>query len=265
MDISSKTATTSQDEIEGELDLARRKMQQVYEENRERMRELLNGQQEQQREYQKLKAQSNAFESQAIEATKRGDRASALTLIAQKQSLIPTLEILGKSLETTNQSVEGVTSAITKQREQIEQFAFEAILLKTQLSAAEIQNRIAETLSQMEFGSEFSDFNAGADIVRTLDAENLARNEVFGDRLDYKIAQLDESMSQESAEEELGRLEQRILKGEIPTPKGDFDLDISQLDLSKDSAVGSDQAFLDSLEATIEGLGLDDDQSTDNP
>ena len=251
-------------EIDRALDEARTKMQSVYEENRQHMRELLEAQQEQQRAYQALKSQSEAFESQAIEATQGGDRAAALSFITQKQALTSALTTLGDSLTCTNRAVESVTVAIAKQREQIEQVAFEAILLKSQLAAAEIQNRIAETLGQMDFGGEFKAFDAGAEIVHSLDAENLARSEIFEERLDYQVALLDESVAQESADDELKRLEARFGHAGIALPEGDFSDDESTAQAPVDSSADSDQAFLDSIDATIRGLGLEDQGLSDS-
>lgn len=248
-------AAANEIDIDRELDDARQKMQAVYDSNREQMRQLLRLQKEQQDEYQKLKAKSDAFESQAIEATQRGDRQSALSFITQKQELTQPLTIIGTSLASTNQTVESVTAAIARQRKQIEEIAFEAILLKTQLAAADIQDRISETLEQMDFGMEFESFKAGKEIIDTLNFENLARAEVFGERLDYQMAALDESIENESAEDELKRLEKRMASGEIKTPNVSTLNDLGEQGFGGDQ---SDEEFLASINATIEGLGLDD-------
>lgn len=254
MDLSEQNKSLDSDQIQAELEKARAKMEEVYKQNYARMQELVALRNQQEENFREQQNKANTLELQAIEAAKRGDRDAAREFIKQKQAIDPALKTFSESLASTNQTIDAVTEAVKKQREQIENAAAEALLLNTQLEMVDIQNAISKTIEGMSFTQEYTSFEAGKSIVSDLQAEAAARHEVFGERMDLQIALLDESVELDSAEQELKRLEARIANGEITV---DPEASISAINFDvPPSETMSDEEFLRSLDTTLEDLDL---------
>lgn len=263
-------------QIDEELQQAQEKLAKIYTQNSEKLKELARLQAEQQKIYEEEKKKIDSLDSSATELLKSGKRDDALRLMRDKLILTEPFVESEKQLMDINEHVEQVKLLVKNQKEQIEKVALQAISLKTTLQATDIQNRITQALSEMTSTFESENFTAGQDTVFIAIAEAAARNEMFIDRLDLRIAAIDEKMALDETERALLELEARMrnsltddssLQTRSPSTSIDPDLDRLLQELTTPDTVGSspsvgsvsrstsDDAFLNSLEETINRLG----------
>lgn len=199
------------------LDQARRDMQEMHTRNRERAVIAITQKNNLQNQVDELQKQVDGLQAKAEFALKRGDRELALQLLKEKQSyessLISAKETLAGAIETAEQ----VKVAIKREEETIRQKTAETLALKAKWKQAQIQKEMEKQLNQFGAWEDTNNvFESARKKINTTLNEAKAHKELGQTNVQARLAQLEVTENDVTAERELEALEQKM--GIAPTP-----------------------------------------------
>lgn len=221
------------------LDQAKRDMQKVLVENKERAIQAIKQKNRLQLMMEEEVKKNNKLQQQAEAALKSGDRDLATTIMREKLNSDNTMTTLKTSLDTAINTVEQVKVGIKNQEEEVRKRTSEALVLKAQWKTAQVQNSISKALDGLNFDQAFGDNSAFSDAsekIRLAQSEAAARQEMQGSSLSGKMIQFEDKARDLEAEDELSKLEERL-----------------GLKSGQSAVPGSAEAELDELEKQLKG------------
>lgn len=215
------------------LSQAQREMQEMHARNRERAVQAITQKNNLQQMVDDTNKRVIDLQTKAELALKRGDRDLALQLLKEKQHYEGTLTNLQTSLAQAVETVESVKTAIRREEERIRQRTAEALALKAQWKNSQIQIAMNKALEGMGVDDTAQTFTRAQEKIRNANSEQLARAEMAKQRVDNRVADLDESVGASAAAEELAALETKLGLGSttpVPTvrtatPAADSDIE----------------------------------------
>lgn len=197
------------------LDQARRDMQEVLANNREKAVEALAAKNRLEMTVREVENNAANCERKAELALKQGNRELAVTFMAEKRRWEAGLESLRASLTQATTVVEQVKQAIKHQENEVRKKTAEALALKAQWKQAQIQNSITKALEGLTFENELEGFGAAESKIKDAQSEAAARQEMFQESIAGKVMQLEDNAVDIDAENDLKELEARL--GIAPT------------------------------------------------
>ena len=192
------------------LSQAQREMQEMQARNRERAVSAITRKNNLQQMVEDTQKRVNNLQTKAELALKRGDRELALQLLKEKQQYEGTLTNLNSSLAQAQETVESVKVAIRREEERIREKTAQALALKAQWKNSQIQIAMNKALEGMGVDDTAKTFERAQEKIRNANSEQLARSELAKQRVDSRVADLDEAVGAEAAEEELAAMEARL-------------------------------------------------------
>ena len=196
------------------LSQAQREMQEMHARNRERAVQAITQKNNLQQMVDDTQKRVDNLQAKAELALKRGDRDLALQLLKERQQYETTLDATQASLAQAIETSEAVKNAIRREEERIRQKTAEALALKAQWKNSQIQiamNRALEGMGGIEDTTQV--FDRAQAKIRNANSESLARAEMAKQRVENRVADLDEAAGDTAAEQELAALEQRLGMG----------------------------------------------------
>lgn len=229
------------------LSQAQREMQEMHAKNRERAVQAITQKNNLQQMVDDTQKRVNDLQSKAELALKRGDRDLALQLLKEKQQYETTLTTTKASLAQALETVESVKTAIRREEERIRTKTAEALALRAQWKNSQIQNAMHKALDGMGIDQTAQTFERAQEKIRTANSESQARAEMARERVEGRVASLDEAVGVSAAEEELAALESRLgLSNTTPTPTTTTVANAGDTDIERQLA---------ELEAKVGGTG----------
>ena len=179
------------------LDQARREMLEMQAKNRERAVQAITQKNNLQQMVDDTQKRVANLQSKAELALKRGDRDLALQLLKEKQQYESTLGNLQPSLSQAQKTAQ-------------------ALALKAQWKNSQIQIAMNKALEGMGVDDTAKTFDRAQEKIRNANSEQLARSELAKQRVDSRVAALDEAVGSDAAETELAAMEARLGLGSAP-------------------------------------------------
>jgi phage shock protein A len=230
------------------LSQAQREMQEMHARNRERAVQAITQKNNLQQMVDDTQKRVDNLQAKAELALKRGDRDLALQLLKEKQHYETTLTATTASLAQAVETSEAVKNAIRREEERIRQKTAEALALKAQWKNSQIQiamNRALEGMGGIEDTTQV--FDRAQAKIRNANSESLARAEMAKQRVENRVADLDEAVGDTAAEQELAALESRFgLGSTTPAPTTTTTTTAADSDIERQLA---------ELEAKVGGTG----------
>src|SRR5688572_19695532 len=174
------------------LEQAQREMTEMHARNRERAVQAITQKNNLQQMVDDTQKRVDNLQAKAELALKRGDRDLALQLLTEKQQYDATLTATKASLAQAIETVEAVKVAIRREEERIRQKTAEALALKAQWKNSQIQNAMHKALDGMGIDQTTQTFDRAQSKIRTAQSESQARAELAKERVETRIADLDE-------------------------------------------------------------------------
>jgi len=217
------------------LSQAQREMQEMHARNRERAVQAITQKNNLQQMVDDTQKRVDNLQAKAELALKRGDRELALQLLREKQQYETTLTATRESLAQAVETVESVKVAIRREEERIRTKTAEALALKAQWKNSQIQNAMHKALDGIgSIDQTTQTFERAQAKIRTANSESSARAEMAKERVENRVADLDEAVGTSAAEDELAALEQKLglrstpavqTATTTPVTSGDTDID----------------------------------------
>jgi phage shock protein A len=193
------------------LDQARRDMQDTLRDNKEKAVQAITQRNNLQAMVDDHERKTAQLEQQAVTALKQSNRDLARQFLREKANYSTTLESLRGSLAQANQTVEVVKVAIRRQEEEVRKKTAEALAMKAQYKQAQIESSINKALEGFTTEAQFGTFEAAAERIRDAKSEAAARQEMMQESIQGKIMAMEDKSFDYAAEEELKKLEERLV------------------------------------------------------
>jgi len=201
------------------LKQAQDEMAEMHRKNKERAVQAITQRNLLQDEVNKTNQQVQNLQSKAELALKNGNRDLARQLLVEKQTLEAGLPPLTASLEKANEITEQLKVTMKREEEAIRARAAQAMMMKTQLKQAQIENSINKALDKMEsVGNQDEAFQRAQAKIGAIAAESSARTELGKTRMSTQIADLGDLAASSAADDELAKMEQRLGLAPAPAP-----------------------------------------------
>ena len=201
------------------LSQAQREMTEMHARNRERAVQAITQKNNLQQMVDDTQKRVDNLQAKAELALKRGDRDLALQLLKEKQQYETTLTATKASLAQALETSEAVKTAIRREEERIRQRTAEALALKAQWKNSQIQIAMNKALEGMGIDDTSQTFDRAQAKIRNANSESSARAEMAKQRVENRIADLDEAVGDSVAEQELASLEAKLgLGSTTPAP-----------------------------------------------
>lgn len=222
------------DEIENPeiiINEAVREMKENQAKNRERAVQAIALRNQLQNQVDREQKRSVDLEANATRALQQGNRDLARALLREKAQVDQTLVSLQGSLKQAEDASSAVKAAIQREEENIRVKTAEALRLKTDLKAAQIQNDLNKALTGLSFDDSGISFDRARDRIEQMQAESNARAELGKTNIDMRIQELQSSQIDMEADEAVKALEEKLgLTQAAPTTvtavaSGEDDLD----------------------------------------
>jgi phage shock protein A len=201
------------DEIENPeiiINEAVREMKENQAKNRERAVQAIALRNQLQNQVDRETKRSAELEANAARALQQGNRDLARTLLREKAQIDQTLVSLQGSLKQAQDASDAVKAAIQREEENIRVKTAEALRLKTDLKAAQIQNDLNKALTGLAFDESGISFDRARDRIEQIQAESNARAELGKTNIDARIQELQSSQIDMEAEEAVKALEAKL-------------------------------------------------------
>jgi phage shock protein A len=201
------------------LSQAQTEMREMQARNRERAVQAITQKNNLQQMVDDTQKRVDSLQQKAELALKRGDRPLALQLLTEKKQYETTLENLRGSLAQAQETVESVKTAIRREEERIRTRTAEALALKAQWKNNQIQIAMNKALDGMGVDDTSKTFERAQEKIKSANSEASARAELARQRVENRVADLDEAVSNDAAEAELAQLEAKLgLGSTTPVP-----------------------------------------------
>ena len=150
------------------------------------------------------------LEKKAMVALQGGNRELAKQFLKEKALHDQTLETMRSNIGSANETVENVKQAIRCEEERVRVKTAEAMVAKTSLKQAQIQNKIQKAMDQFNFSDNEGNWASATERIRTMQSEASARSEMASTSIDGKMRDLEVSQMDVEADRQLAELEQKM-------------------------------------------------------
>ena len=196
---------------------AQQEMKENQAKNRERAVQAITQKNNLQAEVDKTQKMVNNLQAKAELALKNGDRDLARQLLVEKGQYDSTLTTMSASLQSAQETIETIKTAMRREEERIRAKTAQAMALKTQWKQSQIEISINKAMEGMTTDGTDQAFERAQNKISSARSESAARTELAKESLNGRLAGLDDMQANSAADEELAKLEQKM--GLAPTPQ----------------------------------------------
>jgi phage shock protein A len=226
---------------------AQQEMKENQAKNRERAVQAITQKNNLQAEVDKTQKMVNNLQAKAELALKNGDRDLARQLLVEKGQYDSTLATMSGSLQSAQETIETIKTAMRREEERIRAKTAQAMALKTQWKQSQIEISINKAMEGMTTDGTDQAFERAQNKISSARSESAARTELAKDSLNGKLAGLDDMQANSAADDELAKLEQKMGLAPAPTtstPKtptttSDIDKQLQELEARVGGSNGS--------------------------
>jgi phage shock protein A len=199
------------------LQQAQQEMKETQAKNRERAVQAITQKNNLQAEVDKTQKMVNNLQAKAELALKNGDRDLARQLLVEKQQYDSTLTTMTASLQSAQETIETIKTAMRREDERIRAKTAQAMALKTQWKQSQIEISINKAMEGMTTDGTDAAFERAANKISNAHSESAARTELAKESLSGRLAGLDDVQANSAADDELAQMEQKL--GLAPAPQ----------------------------------------------
>ena len=192
------------------LQQAQQEMKEAQAKNRERAVQAITQKNNLQALVDQTQKTVDNLQAKAELALKNGDRDLARQLLVEKGQYETTLTSTRESLQNAMDSTEAIKTALRREEERIRAKTAQALALKAQWKQSQIDISINKALDGFTTDGTDAAFERAQAKISSARSESSARTELAKDRLETKIATLDDAAAHSAADVELDRMEQRM-------------------------------------------------------
>lgn len=199
------------------LSQAQQEMKENQAKNRERAVQAITQKNNLQAEVDKNQKMVDNLQAKAELALKNGDRDLARQLLVEKQQYDTALTTMAASLQSAQESIETIKTAMRHEEERIRTKTAQAMALKTQWKQSQIEISINKAMEGMTTDGTDQAFERAQNKISNAHSESMARTELAKDSMNGKLSSLDDVQVNAAADDELAKLEQKM--GLAPAPQ----------------------------------------------
>ena len=201
------------------LNEAVREMKEGNVQNRELAVQALTQKNNLQAEVDKEERLVAELERKATISVTSGNRELAKQFLKEKSLHDATLVNMRTTLASAIEASEKVKIAMKSQEEMIRQKTSEAMMLKTNMKAAQIQIKINKALDGLQFSDTNQQWSSVQERITSMQSEASARGEIANTSIDSKMREMEMSQMDVDAERQLAELEAKLAMGGNPASK----------------------------------------------
>ena len=201
------------------LNEAVREMKEGNVQNRELAVQALTQKNNLQAEVDKEERLVAELERKATLSLTSGNRELAKQFLKEKSLHDATLVNMRTTLASAIEASEKVKIAMKTQEEMIRQKTSEAMMLKTNMKAAQIQIKINKALDGLQFSDTNQQWSSVQERITSMQSEASARGEIANTSIDSKMREMEMSQMDVDAERQLAELEAKLAMGGNPASK----------------------------------------------
>lgn len=192
------------------LQQAQQEMRESQAKNRERAVQAITQKNNLQALVDQTQKTVDNLQAKAELALKNGDRDLARQLLVEKGQYETTLATTKQSLQNAIDTTEQIKVAIRREEERIRAKTAQALAMKAQWKQSQIEISINKALEGFTTDGTDAAFERAQAKISGARSESMARTELAKERLDTKIASLDDAAAMSNADSELAAMEQRL-------------------------------------------------------
>ncbi len=196
---------------------AQQEMKENQAKNRERAVQAITQKNNLQAEVDKTQKMVANLQAKAELALKNGDRDLARQLLVEKQQYDSTLTTMSASLQSAQETIETIKTAMRREEERIRAKTAQAMALKTQWKQSQIEISINKAMEGMTTDGTDQAFERAQNKISNARSESAARTELAKESLTGRLAGLEDVQAHSAADLELAQLEQKM--GLAPAPQ----------------------------------------------
>ena len=159
------------------------------------------------------------LERKATLSLTSGNRELAKQFLKEKSLHDATLVNMRTTLASAIEASEKVKIAMKSQEEMIRQKTSEAMMLKTNMKAAQIQIKINKALDGLQFSDTNQQWSSVQERITSMQSEASARGEIANTSIDSKMREMEMSQMDVEADRQLAELEAKLAMGGNPASK----------------------------------------------
>lgn len=201
------------------LNEAVREMKEGNVQNRELAVQALTQKNNLQAEVDKEERLVAELERKATLSLTSGNRELAKQFLKEKSLHDATLVNMRTTLASAIEASEKVKIAMKSQEEMIRQKTSEAMMLKTNMKAAQIQIKINKALDGLQFSDTNQQWSSVQERITSMQSEASARGEIANTSIDSKMREMEMSQMDVEADRQLAELEAKLAMGGNPASK----------------------------------------------
>lgn len=198
------------------LQQAQEEMKEAQRQNRERAIQAITQKNNLQALVDQTRKTIDNLQAKAELALKNGDRDLARQLLVEKQQYDQTLASTTQSLESAQQSIDAIKTAIRREEERIRAKTAQALQLKAQWKQSQIEISINKALEGLTTDHADAAFERAQSKIGNARSESMARSELARESLNGRLATLGDVQANSAADAELAQLEQKLGMGTAP-------------------------------------------------
>lgn len=192
------------------LQQAQQEMKEAQAKNRERAVQAITQKNNLQALVDQTQKTVDNLQAKAELALKNGDRDLARQLLVEKGQYETTLATTKQSLQNALETTETIKTALRREEERIRAKTAQALALKAQWKQSQIEISINKALDGFTTDGTDAAFERAQTKISNAHSESSARTELAKERLEGRIASLDDVAASSAADAELDRLEQKM-------------------------------------------------------
>jgi phage shock protein A len=192
------------------LQQAQQEMKEAQAKNRERAVQAITQKNNLQALVDQTQKTVDNLQAKAEIALKNGDRDLARQLLVEKSQYETTLNTTKQSLQNAIDTTEAIKTALRREEERIRAKTAQALALKAQWKQSQIEISINKALDGFTTDGTDAAFERAQAKISNARSESSARSELAKERLENRIAALDDVAASSAADAELDQMEQRL-------------------------------------------------------
>jgi len=192
------------------LQQAQQEMKEASAKNRERAVQAITQKNNLQALVDQTQKTVDNLQAKAELALKNGDRDLARQLLGEKGQYETTLTTTKQSLQNAIDTTEAIKTALRREEERIRAKTAQALALKAQWKQSQIEISINKALDGFTTDGTDAAFERAQAKISNARSESSARTELAKEKLETRIASLDDMAASSNADAELDRMEQKL-------------------------------------------------------
>jgi len=192
------------------LQQAQQEMKEASAKNRERAVQAITQKNNLQALVDQTQKTVDNLQAKAELALKNGDRDLARQLLVEKGQYETTLTTTKQSLQNAIDTTEAIKTALRREEERIRAKTAQALALKAQWKQSQIEISINKALDGFTTDGTDAAFERAQAKISNARSESSARTELAKEKLETRIASLDDMAASSNADAELDRMEQKL-------------------------------------------------------